>query len=223
MNTGLPVPDLVELMNGNLVAHQQEMPGLGNTPKPFARFDRDLPFFWNFPFGTVVQDTNWFAADGIPIVPVDDQGRSNAYPLVKVEARDSQGNVLAATDVVLPVASEADCHRITSYNVCYTKLLRAVGEAELVGAPRPQQRHAVAPGEAAVPVVGAGITPVGEADGVVITSYSIHYTKLYEIAPSPTCAAVSAGTSRDWWASPTSCRRWSGCPASHGTCRCRRW
>ena len=60
--------------------------------------------------GGLIEDVNWFAADGIPILPVDDQGRSNAYPLVRVEAieRSSQ-NQLASTDIVLPVASEADC------------------------------------------------------------------------------------------------------------------
>lgn len=105
---GIPVPDPKELPE--LHVDQQAMPGLANSPQVFDRFDRDLPFFQDFPFGTVVQDINWFAADGIPIMPVDDSGRVNAYPLMKVAAHDlATGDELASIDVVLPVASEADC------------------------------------------------------------------------------------------------------------------
>lgn len=115
VDRGLPVPDINELLAGNLVPHQQDMPGSANTPQAFSRFDRDLAFFAGLTvqgqtIGKVIPGVNWFAADGIPILPVDDQGRSNAYPLMKVEARDKATDaVLAATDVVLPVASEADC------------------------------------------------------------------------------------------------------------------
>ena len=110
---GLPVPDVALLPA--LQAGQQSMPGFkspfaANDPQAFDRFDTDLHFFANFPFGKVVQGVNWFAADGIPILPVDDAGRPNAYPLMKVAAIDkATGKQLAATDVVLPVASEADC------------------------------------------------------------------------------------------------------------------
>jgi len=109
-NTGLPVPDTFELANGNLVLHQQQMPGLGNTPRPFARFDQDLPFFESFPAGTRLTDINWFAAEGVPMLPLDDEGRLNPYPLMAIQARDIAGNtVLASNKVVVPVASEADC------------------------------------------------------------------------------------------------------------------
>ena len=36
------------------------------------------------PLGGVIKNVNWFRADGIPILPVDDSGRDNAYPLVRV-------------------------------------------------------------------------------------------------------------------------------------------
>ncbi|PVV22479.1 MAG: cytochrome C [gamma proteobacterium symbiont of Ctena orbiculata] len=52
----------------------------------------------------------WFAADGVPIVPIDDAGQLNAYPLMRVSATEpGSADPLASLDVVLPVASEADC------------------------------------------------------------------------------------------------------------------
>jgi hypothetical protein len=111
---GLPVPDLVRFypLVGNPVAElsQQAMPGHSNMPQGFARFDHDLPFFVNFAFGSRLTDVNWFAADGIPIMPVDDAGGSNSYPLMQVSATSKQTDAtLAKLDIVLPVASEADC------------------------------------------------------------------------------------------------------------------
>ena len=119
-DVGLPVPDSVLLPIANCLNDpnclaQQEMPGIANPyvdniPKRFDRFDHDFNFFRDFPFGSLITDVNWFAADGIPILPVDDLGRVNAYPLMKVEARSKTGGqTLASVDVVLPVASEADC------------------------------------------------------------------------------------------------------------------
>jgi hypothetical protein len=50
-----------------------------------------------------------FTADGIPITPYNDAGAKNYYPLIHVVARDSAGNILAATDIVAPVSDEMDC------------------------------------------------------------------------------------------------------------------
>jgi hypothetical protein len=124
---GLPVPDLALLYPqsgaGQLTADQQEMPGIGapysdNTPQTIKRFDTDLPFFVDFPFGYRQTEMNWFAGDGIPMTPVDDAGRKNSFPLVRVQARTintgltgHQGDVLASVDAVLPVSAEADCFR----------------------------------------------------------------------------------------------------------------
>ena len=55
-----------------------------------------------------------FKAEGIPIVPVDDAGRSNRYPLMRLTATDKTSSQAVATlDVVLPVSEETtcrDCH-----------------------------------------------------------------------------------------------------------------
>ena len=52
---------------------------------------------------------DWFTADGIPLTPYDDNGGLNFYPMVRVVARDDQGNELARADVVLPVSNEMNC------------------------------------------------------------------------------------------------------------------
>ena len=67
-------------------------------------------------------------------------------------------------------------YRITSYNVCYTKLLRVFHHQYLLrdGKPYIIEITRRCSGDL-YPV------PVQPATGVVITSYSIHYTKLYEM------------------------------------------
>ncbi|MEN8176998.1 MAG: cytochrome C [Pseudomonadota bacterium] len=82
------------------LAFGQTMPGIlnpytANDPQAFNHFD---------------PDKMWFAADGIPILPIDDAGEPNPYPLMQVSASNpANGDILASQDVVLPVASEADC------------------------------------------------------------------------------------------------------------------
>jgi hypothetical protein len=55
-----------------------------------------------------------FKAEGIPIVPVDDAGAANRYPLVRLVATEkATGKDVAYLDVVLPVSEEttcSDCH-----------------------------------------------------------------------------------------------------------------
>jgi hypothetical protein len=82
------------------LAFGQTMPGVNNPysandPQPFNRYDPQKA---------------WFAADGVPILPVDDAGQQNAYPLMRVSATTpASAGIVASVDVVLPVASEADC------------------------------------------------------------------------------------------------------------------
>ena len=108
---GLPAPVVEELYlgGGTLTAEQAAMPGSDNSPQPFHGYVQDMPFFVDFPFGYTVRDFKRYTAEGIPISPVDDSGRSNPYPLMRVEARDSTDKVLASVDTVVPVAAEADC------------------------------------------------------------------------------------------------------------------
>lgn len=51
----------------------------------------------------------WFHAEGVPIVPYDDAGHKNYYPMMRIVAKNNTGTVLAQTDIVLPVSDEMDC------------------------------------------------------------------------------------------------------------------
>jgi hypothetical protein len=51
----------------------------------------------------------YWTAEAIPTVPYDDSGASKPYPMAKIVARDSRGNVLASTTVVLSVSDEMTC------------------------------------------------------------------------------------------------------------------
>jgi hypothetical protein len=93
------------------------MPSPSNTPQKFARYDANPPFFAKFAgwFGATGIGARWFAADGIPILPVDDAGKTNPYPLMRIQAvakgADAKvaANIRSGVDIVVPVASEADC------------------------------------------------------------------------------------------------------------------
>jgi len=55
------------------------------------------------------ETNNWWEATGLPIVPYNDDGSKNYYPMVEVTAKDGSGNILATTKVVLPISDEMDC------------------------------------------------------------------------------------------------------------------
>lgn len=133
VDIGLPVPDAYELFLGGktLVINQQTMPSVtsfvidptthaptsvtdqpyvANAPQPFKAFEKSWPMFTGLPFGYVASNTNWFAAEGIPISTFDDAGRENPYPLMRVQAKlNSTGAVVASLDTVVPVSGETNC------------------------------------------------------------------------------------------------------------------
>lgn len=69
-----------------------DMPGAANTPQPM----------------TWTGASHWWSAEGIPITPTDDALGGNAYPMMRIVARDGAA-VLAETRLVLPVSDEMDC------------------------------------------------------------------------------------------------------------------
>jgi len=58
----------------------------------------------------------WWIAEGIPTSPKNDDGSYNMYPLVKVVAKTTAGELLAETTTVLPVSDEMDCKKCHATN-----------------------------------------------------------------------------------------------------------
>ncbi|MCC6361579.1 MAG: hypothetical protein IT450_22825 [Phycisphaerales bacterium] len=59
---------------------------------------------------TPTPERDWIVT-GIPIVPTDDSGRENPYPLVTIEVRRRDTNtVVARTQAVVPVSTEISCN-----------------------------------------------------------------------------------------------------------------
>ena len=79
------------------------MPGPGNVPQAM------LFEVTNHPAAGVATPVNWFRAEGIPIAPYDDTHAKNPYPMMRLVARDSANQILATSDIVLPVSDEMDC------------------------------------------------------------------------------------------------------------------
>lgn len=134
---GLPVPNVEDLYIGpdgvvnsgdeRLRAVQHAMPGIAdpysvNTGQLVRERYLDKPFFVNFPFGYVAADVDWFEGAGIPFASFDDMGRENAYPLVRVQAKNAAGSVLSTLDTVLPISGEASCTNCHTANADYTSV-----------------------------------------------------------------------------------------------------
>jgi hypothetical protein len=69
------------------------MPGMSNTPQAMG-------------FSTT--DNTWLA-EGIPILNYSDNGTTNYFPMMRLTAKNSNGAVLASTDIVLPTSDEMSC------------------------------------------------------------------------------------------------------------------
>lgn len=69
------------------------MPGTANVPQAM-------------PFHTGIAD---YVAEGVPITPYDDAGAMRPYPLLRLVARNAQNQIVASTDIVVPVSAEMEC------------------------------------------------------------------------------------------------------------------
>ncbi len=74
-------------------------------------------------------ENDWWTAEGIPTTPKNDDNSTNHYPMVKVVAKDLQGNILAETTTVLPVSDEMDCRKCHSSTAGYNDTKPLVGWA----------------------------------------------------------------------------------------------
>ena len=57
------------------------------------------------------KESDAYAAKGIPVLPYKEDGNFNPYPLVTIEARDTDGKLLALTKTTVPVSTEMGCSR----------------------------------------------------------------------------------------------------------------
>ena len=73
-----------------------KMPDAANGPQPLGTFD---PTY------------QWFSATGIPITNIDNRGKVNCFPMMRIRGSDlAQPNRwLSSLDIVLPVSSEFNC------------------------------------------------------------------------------------------------------------------
>jgi len=95
------------LFGANLDSNGQGIKGLYMpADAPLLSNKPDLSktsFGWNSGLGL-------FSAEGIPILPIDDQGKSNPYPMLRISAFDKiTGTELAYNDIVVPVSDETTC------------------------------------------------------------------------------------------------------------------
>ena len=52
----------------------------------------------------------WFTAAGIPLTNIDDAGKINSFPMMKIQALSKNtGAALSSLDIVVPVSSEMNC------------------------------------------------------------------------------------------------------------------
>lgn len=84
-------------------------PLMGLSPAP------DVGIFGTPMSGTMIYDATHhdFKAEGIPVTPIDDDGKENPYPLAHVTVARNGVNI-AETQTVVPVSWEMSC------NICHT-------------------------------------------------------------------------------------------------------
>jgi hypothetical protein len=114
-NIAYPVAALDEGLRTSmdLMANTQIMPGQAdpynaNDPQPFKSFDDNF---------------NMFTAQGLPIVGIDDKGRKNPFPLMRVEAKVG-GQSVAKADGAVVTSTEMSCAQ------CHTKGERSADDTQ---------------------------------------------------------------------------------------------
>ncbi len=60
---------------------------------------------------THIDDSKAWRVERVPVVPYASDGTYDPYPLVALEARDADGQLLASTQVALPMSTELGCSR----------------------------------------------------------------------------------------------------------------
>lgn len=61
--------------------------------------------------GDMTADGNYFIAEGIPVVPVNDNNTWNPYQVAEITVKDGAGKILAETKATVPTSDEINCAR----------------------------------------------------------------------------------------------------------------
>lgn len=90
--------------------HEDDLFGV-NLPLDVGLAGNAMPGAANVPQGMAyIGAFEWFQGEGIPMTPIDDGGVKNPYPLMKIVARDTAGNVVAETVTTVPNSRELTCN-----------------------------------------------------------------------------------------------------------------
>lgn len=71
--------------------------------------ERDVGLSGSSLSGTMEADEGYFYVQQLPLVPYPEEGGYDPYPLISIEARDSEGKLLASTALAAPVDTEMGC------------------------------------------------------------------------------------------------------------------
>ncbi len=127
-------PDIVKNENGFSVEYSIPSNTRSADKSNFWRYSKslfgvDLPpdvgLTGNGMTGTMAYTgNNDYAVTGIPITPIDDNGRENPYPLATLTVK-KEGAVVAQTQAVVPVSWEINC------NLCHNTPGKTIGQMVL--------------------------------------------------------------------------------------------
>ncbi|NJD08095.1 MAG: PKD domain-containing protein, partial [Methylococcaceae bacterium] len=156
----------------DLGAGVRSMPGIAD---PYKAND-PMPFDY-------ASGQNAFVAQNIPLTDIDDQGRTNPYPLLRVEAKDGTGKRVAATDAVYTTASETGCR------ACHLK--GGIAGADIWRTPVHERELTDTEGNPG-PATGAGAVPPGStADKLYGPAVNNRFDEDYSLDPNLTKANLT--------------------------------
>lgn len=81
-----------------------------------ATLTHDIGLKGNGLSGNMTAVDNHFTAEGIPVVPVDDNSNWNPYQIAEITVKDGSGNTLATTRATVPTSDEINCAKCHGTN-----------------------------------------------------------------------------------------------------------
>ena len=83
-------------------------------------------------FGTMTVKSDHFAAEGMPVVPVNDAGVWDPLQVIDIKVKDGSGNLLASTQATVPTSDEINCAKCHAggSSSAFTNILQAHDDAE---------------------------------------------------------------------------------------------